>query len=1071
MAILFTLPTPYTIYLILYLILYTLYTQDEHRTNSRPLHTPTSTLRTTTSATTGMTDEDDFLDHITHSTTNRANLEDSDLEDADEGYNNKRKNSRYLSYTPEQLDMFSVVSSCAVLLQETTSSTTNSINSELINTTTNTTATTATTTPIATAYTMTSLIDTIFTIENFNQTIPLHTNTLTKLHFAHTWTCSSPSGAASLYLLQNTNFVSDYGALAYLKVLYILHNILSNPKFYQNNNNTTINTTSDTTIETELNIILTYILPIDNNIYENYLNIQYKCRKLQLLCINYILHYCNNITTIKNHISTLYLTYFTDNTIQIRLLTAQLLSIVINLYKNKNKVFHSFINNTNIMLNTTINTLNNNNNSMCSENPLEVIALAEGILGMASSTVCIYGSSDNILVQYSILYILQLFHSRHIVCSSERVNYSVLLYSYLSRLARRLYYSDVSLLLNDSIRWIFYQWLMLDNSSSFSSTSGSSQNASSSQNKGSTTSTNLTLNNFPYELLSTIQHYNTTTTSSNTICSNTMSEYSSILLPLICRLDSSQYRWACMLAYTTATTATTTSSGNTATDQDIAVLLKHNIFSIKALELTLSSAALLRDKLGLNYEIDTTSTNNTTEMSHLTCVDKAQSIAQSMHDFVIRSCNTNEISSYLYENITNLVLEVVLLQLKGSIDDYESTGDISLYSIIQLTTCILQKVCKITHILTLSELFEQCNLLYILSQIYIHMVESRRTIVHTAGLAFIHILLNNLPLQCNKSILNSILYILHTTIAIVPINLPYIIEVFSCVVTQIIEKRVKVAVETADTNPFLSSPTTTNTTTTIDNSTSRAYTSIAIIRFVPELFAECILLLKYIAVQLGKQETAMNAILGLRNSNKLDRNSTVDDDFVLAYYSTASNIASSSSSSSSGTTIPTDTMSTSTATASTASDSNKLDVATILQPAVTSVHSLLTRILHHCSKTNYTALLSTLLPLPSLYFQSCLQQQCEVYIDTTTVCVQSIESRIQSLTALIEEYICGHPVALTFIWLKVGLIFDLCLFYAYFVVYCVYFIWCLFFIYVMPILHLCYAYFLVVPILHLSFMC
>ena len=991
-----------------------------------------------------MTDEDDFLDHITHSTTNRANLDDSDLEDADEGYNNKRKNSRYLSYTPEQLDMFSVISSCAVLLQETTTSGSNSGSTtegvELINsTTTNTTTTTAitATTPIATAYTMTSLIDTIFTIEKFNQTIPLHTNTLTKLHFAYIWTSSSPSGAASLYLLHNTNFVSDYGALAYLKVLYILHNILSNPKFYQNNNNTTINTTSESIIETELNIILTYILPLDNIIYENYLIIQYKCRKLQLLCINYILHYCNNITTIKNHISTLYLTYFTDNTIQIRLLTAQLLPIVINLYKNKNKVFHSFINNTNIIINTTSNTLNTNNNSMCLENPLEVIALAEGILGMASSTVCIYGSSENILVQYSILYILQLFHSRHIVYSSERVNYSVLLYSYLNRLARRLYYSDVSLLLNDSIRWVFYQWLQLDSSSSGSSgnTSGvSSQNASSSQNKGNTASTNLTLINFPYELLSTIQHYNTTSTSSNTICSNTMSEYSSILLPLICRLDSSQYRWACMLAYTTATattstTSTTTSSGNTATDQDIAVLLKHNIFSIKALELTLSCAALQRDKLGLNYEIDTSSTNNTTEMLHLTCVDKAQSIAQSMHDFVIRSCNTNEISSYLYENITNLVLEVVLLQLKGFMDDYESVGDISLYGIIQLTTVILQQVCKITHILTLSDLFEQCNLLYILSQVYIHMVESKRTVVHTAGLAFIHILLNNLPLQCNKSILNSILYILHTTIAIVPINLPYIIEVFSCVVTQIIEKRVKVAVETADTNPFLPSPspTTTNTSTTIDNSTSRAYTSIEITRVVPELFAECILLLKYIAVQLGKQETAMNAILGLRNSNKLDRNSTVDDDFVLAYYSTASNIAANSSSTSSGITILTDTMNTSTTTArtaSTASESNKLDVATILQPAVASVHSLLIRILHHCSKTNNTALLTTLLPLPPLYFQSCFQQQCEVYINTTTICVQSIESRIQSLTALIEEYICGHPVALSLIWLKVGLIFH-----------------------------------------------
>ena len=1018
-----------------------------------------------------MTDEDDFLDHITHSTTNRANLEDSDLEDADEGYNNKRKNSRYLSYTPEQLDMFSVISSCAVLLQETTSTITTSSNS----TTTNTT-TTATTTPIATAYTMTSLIDTIFTIEKFNQTIPLHTNTLTKLHFSHIWTSSSPSGAASLYLLHNTNFVSDYGALAYLKVLYILHNILSNPKFYQNNN-----TTINTTMETELNIILTYILPIDNNIYENYLIIQYKCRKVQLLCINYILHYCNNITTIKNHISTLYLTYFTDNTIQIRLLTAQLLPIVINLYKNKNKVFHSFINNTNIMLNTTSNTLNNNNNSMCSENPLEVIALAEGILGMASCTVCIYGSSDNILVQYSILYILQLFHSRHIVNSSERVNYSVLLYSYLSRLARRLYYSDVSLLLNDSIRWVLYQWLQFDSSSSFSSsgnTNGSSsQNASSSQNKGSAASTNLTLINFPYELLSTIQPYNTTSTSSNPVCSNTMSEYSSTLLPLICRLDSSQYRWACMLAYTTATatstSSTTTSSGNTATDQDIAVLLKHNIFSIKALELTLSSAALQRDQLGLNYEIDSSSTIKSTEMLHLTCVEKARSISQSMHDFVIRSCNTNEISSYLYENITNLVLEVVLLQLKGSIDDYESSGDISLYSIIQLTTVILEQVCKITHILTLSELFEQCNLLYILSQVYIHMVESRRIVVHTAGLAFIHILLTNLPLQCNKSILNSILYILHTTIAIVPINLSSIIEVFSCVVTQITEKRVKVAVETADTNPFLPSPTnTTNTTTTtIDTSTSRAYTSIEIMRFVPELFAECILLLKYIAVQLGKQEAAMNAILGLRNSNKLDRNSTVDDDFVLAYYSTASNIASSSGSTSSSTTTTTDTMSTSTATASTASESNILDVATILQPAVASVHNLLTRILHHCSKTNNTSLLTTLLPLPPLYFQSCLQQQCEVYIDTTTICVQSIESRIQSLTALIDEYICGLPVTLSLIWLKVSLIFDLCLYYAYFVVCCAYFILSLFFIYAMPILQLCYAYFLVVPILHLSIMC
>lgn len=932
-------------------------------------------------------DDDEFMEHgIQKSTTNRANLEDSGAEDGADGEGPVGRGSKNtLLFSKEQLQAFVAVCKCAVALQEGCGPSTG--NGQDV------AGAVSAAVPVpqpsyCDADAINKLVESLFSTDSFGQVVKLQVDAESKLILAQAVTTCSPSGTASIAILNRCPWHLEWGSLGYCKVLQIMHELLLQHAFWA-----TADPVLDFSTESVLGQMVDFVLPQDNEILENYLLAQWRCRYEQLLCIGQLMRHAD-VNAVKGAISPTFLSAFADANSSVRFCAAGLVPLLLPLFKKTQTVYASLLKGTGIPLvsphggtpSATQNTNLTRSESSGAERPLDVVALAVGIARMggtvatagATGATEISASTMHPLARQALLDLMKLACSRkgagaQVVGKIDDVNYSALLHLSVSQLAQQLGYERVDLMLREYLRWLVHEWLLLGMSEKDREGSSASQSGGLSQSKSSAQRL-MTLADFPFALLSATHAGTQLATDHGTKVQEFLRAQSSTIVPVICQLEHTRYRWSCILQYATA-------AGYGSTDRDVAVIVKRNVCPLKALELTLQCAGNLRSSSGQDYELMTVDLTS----PFTTCAQKSQFQAQSVQEFVTRSSSAAELSVYLTSKVTDTVSEIFLLQTAEALDDVESSGDTTMAGVAALLSATLKQMGSIVGSTTLSELFDRCNLLDLLSAMHVRLLESRKESVNTAVLAMLQMLVRHHPAVLAKSFLSGVLHVLHSALSLFPQNFAAVVQVMEDMVTHVIEKLIKPSDDAKKIDPSPSK-----------RPEQAVHTAEEIARFAPELLSECLLMLKFAALQLGRNSdpSASTALKALVNSGKLDRHAAVDDGFTLAYFSRSACLVAENHLPSTGSAIP------------------------VTQNSVAALNLLVQRVLLHCSNTFKISLFAAVLPLPTLLHSECFQQGTRDYAEP--VAHLTIQDRIRSIMSIVQNKISGELVPLSFIWLQVG---------------------------------------------------
>ena len=798
--------------------------------------------------------------------------------------------------------------------------------------------------------------------------------------------CLKVSPLFLLRFVDSCPWHQDWHALGYCKVLGIVWQVVQRPDFWASSNDVVSGS------GTMFSYVVNIVIGEDDDVLQSYLGTLWQCRWLQLQCVVEFIRHAD-ISSIKNSVSKIFLAAFTDENSMVRLSAAHSLGLLLPHFKNKPKIYESLIKGTGIdIMHRHVGSCTGETSAAASsedpppcpgmddgsdrESSLILSALGSGLTQMVADYDDINKQTllDLLLMHCSRQHKQNEYNSRSRQQTPSTAQ-SYQLERFTQTVSASLSYRSECYLLLDYFRWLFHRWLQIQRSSSVAS----EQQSESTVLKESRTSSDLSTTasmDFPFHFLLGVDSLSPCSSTTLEATRAVLRQLSWIIVPVIAMESDARYRDTALRKYVAlAGTGTACSSPG-----DICRLVRTNMSSLKALEITLRTVGAIRELQSLSGR-PVSSYDEDTLLSEQAIYHANQVMAFATQYAGEVNASTERI------NISNYVRQVFIHHVTAAdaVEAFESTGgalsDVGGRS--ALLVGVLERLCQWFGLADIPQLFLECNLLDILSTLHLSLLTTRRSSANIAVLSSVHVLVMHSCHPISYAVLQGILDIVRTSIRHFPAQIPSLIDPVLTALVRLVTGSMCIA----------------------------EYAEEEVLSFVPELFSDLILLLKLLVDKLCKylddddeqqqgpsrEGRAGDVLQLLTDSGVLDSSCLrVRDSFSECYFSRSFS-------------CPADGH----------VDAYVASVTlSVARNDITTLHQSIAQLVSCCveASSDHQRIMAQCLPLPKQY-QSRSWSTIMDDVEWSTTC--SICQRVEYATRLIQQLIRGQLLTVSLIWIQV----------------------------------------------------